>query len=73
MKTLLTSCIHRSGSQKERITILQMALVEKGVIRSGGHYDVHSHPSSIRTAAEPSPPPSRLVPSSLDEEGGIIL
>lgn len=65
---------HRSGSQKERITILQMALVEKGVIRSGGHYDVHPQPPADRTAAEPLPPPSHCITSSLDEEeGGIIL
>ncbi|KAI0269140.1 hypothetical protein BC834DRAFT_613903 [Gloeopeniophorella convolvens] len=66
------------ASQEERISMLTMALVEKGVVASGGHYEVAqttpAAPSAAAAPQQPSLPPS----ASLDDlagtdDGGIVL
>ncbi|THH14674.1 hypothetical protein EW146_g5688 [Bondarzewia mesenterica] len=61
------------GSQEERITILKMALIEKGIILPGSHHDARSQQRSSRPAADPlrSEPVSHAALQ--DDEGGIIL
>ena len=62
-----------SASQEERINMLNVALIEKGVIASGGHYELKQTPV---TDAQQSPTP-RLDPPmdelNEDNEGGVVL
>lgn len=65
---------HGSASQEERINMLNVALIEKGVIASGGHYELKQTPPVAD--AQPSPA-SRLNPLmdelNEDGEGGVVL
>jgi len=61
------------ASQEERINMLNVALIEKGVIASGGHYELKQTPV---TDAQQSPA-ARLDPHmdelNEDSEGGVVL
>jgi hypothetical protein len=62
-----------SGSQEERISILKMALSEKGV-HAGSHYDLKSDPPSTPgSAATTATTTSSLDEESNEEDGGIHL
>jgi len=62
-----------SASQEERIDMLNVALIEKGVIATGSHYELKEAPA---TDAQQSPAP-RLDPPmdelNEDNEGGVVL
>lgn len=66
--------IQYSGSQEERISILKIALAEKGV-HAGSHYDLKSDATSTQhgsagTTTSTMPP---LDEDSNEEDGGIHL
>ncbi|KAA1466368.1 hypothetical protein DENSPDRAFT_831186 [Dentipellis sp. KUC8613] len=60
------------GSQVERISILQMALIQKGVVQSVDHYDGQQPPQRQQPRAHPETAP---VPPDepMQEEDGIHL
>jgi len=62
-----------SASQEERVNMLNVALIEKGVIASGSHYELKQTPV---TDAQQSPA-LRLDPLmdglDGDNEGGVVL
>lgn len=66
-------CSVCSASQEERINMLNVALIEKGVIASGSHYELKQTPV---TDAQQSPA-LRLDPLmdelNEDNEGGVVL
>jgi len=54
------------GSQSERISILKMALSDKGIV-AGSHYDIAPHVRRHKEAA--AEPPPQLV----EDDGGVDL
>ena len=65
----LTTTHFLRGSQEERITILKMAITEKGII-SGDHYDpmiTQPRPSHTTTASDPASNDDTI------EEDGVYL
>ena len=74
-QTLPVLHIQYSGSQGERISILKVALTEKGV-HAGSHYDFKSNPTSTPLERESSATAGNVL--SFDDEhngedGGIHL
>ena len=69
----LTVVLGCSASQEERINMLNVALIEKGVIATGSHYELKQTPVAD---AQRSPAP-RLDPPmdelNEDNEGGVLL
>jgi hypothetical protein len=64
-----------SASQEERVDMLNLALVEKGVITSSSHYGPAQNSASV--APQPQPPalPSEATMDEFhdDDEGGVVL
>jgi len=61
------------ASQEERISMLNLALTEKGVVASVGHYESTQAPAN--SARQPLAPPPDAVRDGLDEahDEGIVL
>ncbi|KAH9977948.1 hypothetical protein BGW80DRAFT_1456085 [Lactifluus volemus] len=63
------------ASQEERVDMLNLALVEKGVITSSSHYGPAQNSASV--APQPQPPalPSEATMDEFhdDDEGGVVL
>ncbi|KAI0045309.1 hypothetical protein FA95DRAFT_1561263 [Auriscalpium vulgare] len=57
------------ASQEERISMLNLALVDKGIIGPSGHYELHQAPS----APHPAGPVFASTEDAMDEDGGVIL
>jgi len=53
------------GSQSERISMLKMALLDKGIV-AGSHYDLAAPPPRAVVTPIPAAPPA-------DEDGGVDL
>lgn len=66
-------CFACSASQEERINMLNLALIEKGVLASGAHYKL-TQPRVAATRGPPTPPPD-VVMDELNEaeDGGVVL
>ena len=63
-----------SGSQQERISILKMALSEKGIVTSGAHYDQQGPKENHDTHTEqPTQESTTAETAGDDEEGGVYL
>jgi len=56
------------GSQEERISILKMALTEKGIVTSGAHYDIKE--SEMAPKASPVAEPETTADNG---EDGVYL
>jgi hypothetical protein len=70
----------RSESQEERVYMLNMALIEKGVVTSSSHYELAQRPAAAAAVDEQQhevgPHPRRVVVDDLgeaDDDGGILL
>ncbi|KAI9466857.1 hypothetical protein BJY52DRAFT_1234817 [Lactarius psammicola] len=67
------------ASQEERVYMLNMALIEKGVVTSSTHYELTKQPPAVATADEQqevATPPRRMVVDDLggeNDDGGIVL
>ncbi|KAJ7682695.1 hypothetical protein DFH06DRAFT_972454 [Mycena polygramma] len=61
-----SSCVRCSGSQAERISILKMALADKGIV-AGSHYDIGPPPSRAATG------PPQTAGHPVEEDGGVDL
>jgi hypothetical protein len=64
---------NRSASQAERISMLNIALIEKGVVASGTHYE-----PTQTTAASRQPPAHPALDAVIDDsnganDGGVML
>jgi hypothetical protein len=62
-----------SGSQQERISILKMALSEKGIVTSGAHYEQQGPKVNHDTHTEQPTQESTTVETTGDDEGGVYL
>ena len=60
-----------SGSQQERISILKMALSEKGIVTSGAHYEQQGPKVDHDTHTEQ--PTQQTVETTGDDEEGVYL
>jgi len=66
-------------SQEERVYMLNMALIEKGVVTSGSHYELTQPPTAAAVdeqQQEVGAPARRVVVDDLgeaDDDGGILL
>ncbi|KAH9077340.1 hypothetical protein EDB83DRAFT_2349561 [Lactarius deliciosus] len=67
------------ASQEERVSMLNMALIEKGVVTSGSHYELTTQPPAVAAVDEQQEiagPTRRMVVDNLgeaDDDGGIVL
>ncbi|KAI0003093.1 hypothetical protein BJV74DRAFT_764947 [Russula compacta] len=61
------------ASQEERINMLNLALIEKGVLASSGHYEL-TQPRAAATRGPPAPPPDVVIDElNGAEDGGVVL
>jgi hypothetical protein len=65
-----SSFVGRSGSQSERISILKMALSDKGIV-AGSHYDFVPPHAQMTDAERPAERP--VNENAIDENGGVDL
>jgi hypothetical protein len=66
-----------SGSQEERISILNMALAEKGIV-SGSHYEMTAAPpnsesEALQTMQTRGPDPNHSAATASSEDNGVYL
>jgi len=61
------------ASQAERISMLNIALNEKGVVASGTHYELTQTPTAV-SQQPPAPAPDAVIDdSNEDNDGGVML
>jgi hypothetical protein len=75
LATLSARTHYCSASQGERIDMLNLALVGKGVITSSSHYGPTQNSIAVAPQTQPPVLPSEATMDELhdDEEGGIVL
>jgi len=61
------------ASQAERISMLNIALNEKGVVASSTHYELTQTPTAV-SQQPPAPPPDAVIDDSNEaNDGGVML